>query len=153
MQNAAEVTQVRAANADTVLLVDDDDSIRMIVQRVLEKAGYVVLAASSAETALQVAEAHADPIDLIVADLMLPGVKGPKMVERLREQQPSIGVLYLSGYTDVMLEEAGMLDARENLLEKPFGLAALMKRVRESIDAARAVALLLLTASIPVLII
>ncbi len=119
---------------ETILIVEDESSVRAAAAEVLGRHGYRVLLAQSAEDAL-VSMAHfTEHLDLIVADVVLPGISGPALVTRLRETRPAIPALLMSGYADATarrgVEESGL-----PLLQKPFTVAGLARKVREVLDA------------------
>jgi DNA-binding response OmpR family regulator len=120
---------------ETILLVDDEDSLRLVIAKILEKAGYVVIRASDGLEALRLAVSHPGRIQLIVTDLMMPGMKGPDMVREVRQRRPGVRVLYLSGHTEDSVMSEGLLAEGENFLQKPFALATFTQRVREILDS------------------
>jgi PAS domain S-box-containing protein len=115
---------------ETVMVVDDEESIRSLVARVLRREGYRVLEASSSEEALSVAGGFAGEIALIVSDVMLPRMRGTELVVALRASRPSLRALLMSGYTDDPALSAGSLPKGDGFLQKPFSLAALLQTVR-----------------------
>jgi len=124
--------------AETILLVEDEEPIRKVAQRILEKSGYRVLAAANGREALEVARTHKGTIHMIVSDLIMPELKGPEMVALVRKERPEIGVLYLSGYTDATVSREGLMEAGANFLQKPFAVDVFARRVREVLDASQA---------------
>ncbi|MBI3681821.1 MAG: response regulator [Acidobacteria bacterium] len=131
----AAAVEEAAARLETVLVVDDEESIRALVARILTRQGYHVLEASSSEEALRVAEACQSGIHLIVSDVMLPQLRGPELVRRLQQRRPELRALYISGYTDDPMLGSAALRAGEGFLQKPFTLAALVSTVRAVLDA------------------
>jgi len=121
---------------ETVLVVDDEESIRSLVGRVLTKHGYEVLEAATAEEAVRTSDEFSGDIPIVVSDVMLPGMRGPEMVKHLRHNRPDLRVLYVSGYTDDEVA-SGVLDAGEGFLQKPFTLQSLTQTVRAVLDAPR----------------
>lgn len=115
---------------ETILLVEDEDAVRALAVRTLEKNGYCVLAASNGREALDVAERHAGQIDLLVTDVVMPHMGGTELVERLATERPEMRVLYMSGYTDGALFHDGELDPETSFLQKPFAPAGLARKVR-----------------------
>jgi len=103
----------------TVLLVEDHEQVRTLVHMVLEKLGYTVVAAASGGEALAAAAAHEGPIDMVLTDLVMPGMDGKELVERMRDLRPGIRALFTSGYAQGMVEghELGEGDA---FLPKPY---------------------------------
>jgi PAS domain S-box-containing protein len=119
---------------ETVLLVEDEWTVRSVAREVLQMVGYTVLEAASGEEALQRAEQHTDVIHLLLTDVVMPGMSGPELAERLTVEYPALEVLYLSGYTDEAIAHHGVLRAGVELLHKPFTPDALARRVREVLD-------------------
>ncbi|HXG55776.1 MAG TPA: PAS domain S-box protein [Vicinamibacterales bacterium] len=119
---------------ETILIVEDEDGVRLLTRRILEQSGYRVFDASDAAHAEAVFAKHAKEIDLLLTDVVMPGISGAKLFARLQEQQPGLKVLYLSGYTQGAIVEQGPLGPGIELLQKPFTAAALNERVREVIE-------------------
>jgi two-component system cell cycle sensor histidine kinase/response regulator CckA len=131
--------EVRAQpGREAVLIVEDDPSIRDLAQRVLLKRGYTVLAAASPGEAVALVGEQGLPVDLLVTDVMLPEMSGPDLAKILAAQQPGLPVLYMSGYTDTTVIRGGQLEHGATFLPKPFGPEALLRKVREVLDAAAA---------------
>ena len=120
--------------SETVLLVEDDARLRAANLRALERHGYRVLCACDGAEALALAERNRG-IDLILSDVVMPGVGGPELADRLRVHQPTARVLLMSGYTDSVLLRQGVLASRLSFLQKPFTPDALCRKVREVLDA------------------
>jgi PAS domain S-box-containing protein len=119
---------------ETVLLAEDDEMLRPLAKGLLEKLGYTVLEAENASQALTRARAHAGPIQLLVADVVMPGASGRELARLLAESRPETRVLYVSGYTDDAIVHHGMLEPGLNFLQKPFTPAALARKVRDVLD-------------------
>ena len=119
---------------ETVLVVEDEDMIRDMVQRALTICGYSVLEATSGEEALRVNEQHDGRVHLIISDVMMPQMNGRELAERLEPLQPGVKVLYISGYTNDEVVRQGVLDENMAFLQKPFGLENLARTVREILD-------------------
>lgn len=117
---------------ETVLVVEDEDAVRLLAVESLQRGGYRVIKAASGEEALRIADAFEDPIHVLVSDVVMPGIKGPELARRLRAARPSIRVLLMSGYAaDVVTKD----DLREaTLLSKPFAPAVLAQAVRKLLD-------------------
>jgi PAS domain S-box-containing protein len=121
---------------ETVLLVDDEPAFRELLQRVLESNGYGVLAAADGDAALALAAAHGGAIELLLTDMILPGMSGSAIAERLSKDRPDVKVLYISGYSQEALASKGMLGSGRAFLSKPFRLDAFLHRVRDLLDEA-----------------
>ena len=119
---------------ETILLAEDDPMLRPLAKGLLEKLGYTVIDAENAATALEAAANHAGPIQLLVADVVMPGASGRELARQLEKTRPQTKVLYVSGYTDDAIVHHGMLEPGLNFLQKPFTPAALARKVREVLD-------------------
>jgi signal transduction histidine kinase/ligand-binding sensor domain-containing protein/ActR/RegA family two-component response regulator len=120
----------------TVLLAEDEDAVRRLASRVLERAGYRVLEASSGEEAMRIAEQHAGTIDLLMTDVVMPGMSGRELAEQLVPRHAGMRLLYASGYTEDAIVRHGVSSHETAFLEKPFTPNALLRKVREVLDAA-----------------
>jgi len=129
------VTGSGAAAAATVLVVEDDEAIRMLARLGLEADGYVVLAASGGERALELARVHAGPIHLLITDIQLPGMRGPDLAARIVALRPEIKVLFMSGYLDRALAGQEGLGPAAALLGKPFSIETLARKARELLES------------------
>lgn len=118
---------------ETILLVEDDDAVRLVTRRALENAGFTVLDAISGPDAIRVAAGYAGEIGVIVADVVMPGMSGPACVDRIRSLRPNVPVLFISGHSDDVLDEYGV-DRTRNFVHKPFTPSDLMRAVRELLD-------------------
>jgi two-component system, cell cycle sensor histidine kinase and response regulator CckA len=127
----AELVPARAN--ETVLVVEDEAAVRRAVQRNLERLGYRVLAANDGEHALGIAETL-DGIDLLLTDVVMPGIDGPTLACRLREKWPDLPVLFVTGYSADRLERTGAVGPRDRVLEKPYQLADLTRTIRQILD-------------------
>jgi PAS domain S-box-containing protein len=123
-----------AEGAETILVVEDDDPVRKATERVLRRAGYQVVGVNSGAEALAAMEAREDPIHLMITDVVMPGMTGPDLAERLLADLPGLRVIFVSGYTDEMVARQGLLGAGRHFLEKPFSIDVLLDRVREVLD-------------------
>src|SRR5205823_11386176 len=121
-------TAPAAGSSGRVLLVEDEDLVRALVREVLERGGFSVLEASSAVEALEISRSEGE-IDLLVTDLVLPGMSGTALSERIVSDRPGLRVLYTSGYVDAALEAAG------HVLEKPFTPEDLLLKVNGLLHA------------------
>ncbi|HEY7253871.1 MAG TPA: response regulator [Methylomirabilota bacterium] len=115
----------------TVLIVEDEDEVRAFARDVLEMGGYVVLEAPSAARALEIGEAHAAAIDLLVTDVLMPGMTGPELARRLRARRPALRVLCMSGYPESVDRRVGGEKGWNGWLEKPFGPDEMLAKVRD----------------------
>jgi PAS domain S-box-containing protein len=120
---------------ETVLLAEDEEAVRSLARQVLQSGGYAVLEAGDGAQALSLAELHGGPIDLLVTDVVMPGLDGPGLVERLSALRPGLRVLYLSGYTDDGVVRHDVSQEAVHFLHKPFSAAALSQKVREVLDS------------------
>ncbi len=114
----------------TVLVVEDEETVRRLACRVLRANGYRVFDAAEPADAIRIARAYGKPFDLLVTDVVMPGMSGPALVERLIVDQPGLRVLYITGYAEEAVERQGALPAGGALLEKPFTAQQLAERVR-----------------------
>jgi CheY-like chemotaxis protein len=121
---------------ETVLLVEDDASVRSLVGQVLKAHGYRVLAAEHAAAASSVAASYADRIDLVIADVVMPGSTGPQLVAELHARRPGLAALYISGYADAALDQQPIPLRPGQLLLKPFSSTELLTRIRQILTAA-----------------
>jgi DNA-binding response OmpR family regulator len=119
-----------------VLVVEDDEMIRALVQKVLKGNGYTTLVAESGPAALRLAGQHDGRIHLLMTDVVMPGMNGREVAERLAPAHAGVKVLYLSGYTDDAIVHHGVLEPGIAFLQKPFTPAVLVRKVREVLDAA-----------------
>lgn len=118
---------------ETVLVVDDEAGIRGLMRKILRRERYNVLEAPTAEDAMQIAAAHEGKIDLLLTDVMLPGMLGPELARKLYALDPKLKVLYISGYTQDESVRTGEYPPGSKFLAKPFTLGALLQKVRETL--------------------
>ncbi len=124
-------TAVPAHREATILLVEDEDLVRSLVREVLHLNGYTLLEADNAANALRVGEGHQGRIDLLLTDVVMPGISGPQLARQLAGSRPELKVLYMSGYTDDAVIGYGVGVAETAFLRKPFTPTALAEKVRE----------------------
>jgi hypothetical protein len=120
---------------ETILLVEDEKGVRELAREYLEMSGYTVIEAEDGHTALELASMHAGTIHLLMTDVVMPGISGRELAERVKRLRPKISVLYMSGYTDQAVVHHGILDMDAVLLQKPFTLATLSSKLRELLTA------------------
>ncbi len=132
---AAAETREPAGGLETILVAEDDEAVRHLIQKALEKSGYNPLLAASGAEALRRVKEHPGPIQLLIADVIMPRMSGMELAKRLRKLRPEMAVLYMSGYTDSALRQRGNFDSGMQFLQKPFSPAALKHKVREILDA------------------
>jgi PAS domain S-box-containing protein len=124
-----------ARGSETVLVVEDEPAVLTLSRRALEAQGYVVLAASDAAAALRVVERHGGTIHLLLTDVVMPGLSGRELADRLVAQRPGIRVLYMSGYPGDAVVQHGTLPSGSAFLQKPFSPDGLARKVRDMLDA------------------
>ncbi len=125
---------VAHARGERILVVEDNDAIRALAQQVLEQAGYAVRAARTAEEAIGMLEMGAFAIDLLVTDVVMPGLSGPALAAHLRERMPTLRCIFMSGYAEDALKEHGAQGHEPSFLPKPFRPSVLLQKVREQLD-------------------
>ena len=130
----APTTASVSGQGETLLVVEDEAALRDVAGRILSGAGYHVLAADGGRQALELAALHEGEIDLLVSDVMMPGMLGKELAERLVDARPGTRVLYMSGYAQPVLASQGTLDPGVALLEKPFTAEDLLTAVRKRLD-------------------
>jgi PAS domain S-box-containing protein len=140
MESAAQIAEPAEAGAiepgtETILLVEDETNLRYLARQFLEKQGYRVVEAADGPIAIQIAVAHEGIIHLLLTDVIMPGMNGRELAQRISEIRPNVKVLYMSGYTENVIGRNGTLDAGVRLLQKPFTLRDLKSKVREVLDS------------------
>ena len=120
--------------SDTVLLVEDDPSLRPLVREMLEGAGYHVLNAASPEEAVAVARAQGAPIELLLTDVVMPRMSGPDLARLIRRLHPEVRTLYMSGYPDEAISQHGVLAPGTDFIAKPFAAGAVLRRIRQVLE-------------------
>jgi PAS domain S-box-containing protein len=121
--------------SETILLVEDDEMVRILTRTILQMRGYALLEARNAKEAIHFAEEHNGPIHLLLTDTVMPGLSGPELAERVMSVRPDAKVLYMSGYTDKAMALSGGRDPRTAFLQKPFTPEVLARKVREVLDS------------------
>jgi signal transduction histidine kinase/ActR/RegA family two-component response regulator len=122
---------------ETILVVEDDDAVRRMTREFLKIKGYTVVEARSAADAIQFMERHNESVDLVLTDVLMPGMKGRELVERLEKLRSGMKVLYMSAYTEDAAINIGVLNPGTEFIEKPFGPEELADKVREVLGANR----------------
>jgi PAS domain S-box-containing protein len=123
--------------SETILLVEDAEPLRKLAQTFLEAGGFRVFSAESGESALEVAARFGGAFDLLLTDVVMPGMNGRVLAEQMLPRQPGMKVLYMSGYTDSFIAGHGVLDPETHLLHKPFTEELLIRKVREVLDGGK----------------
>jgi CheY-like chemotaxis protein len=121
----------------TILLVEDEPAVRYLVETVLDRHGYTVLAAPGGREALDLAGRHPGPIHLLITDVVMPGMSGPELAERMGAIRPDTPALFVSGYTDDALGSHGVVGRDVPFLQKPFVADALLRKIGEVLEAPR----------------
>jgi CheY-like chemotaxis protein len=120
--------------SETILLAEDQREVRMIVKATLARHGYTVLEATSGEDAVRVAAEHDGPLHLLLTDVVMPGMNGGELAQRLLEERPDLRVLFASGYTDHSVVQKGVLERGLAFIQKPFSPDELLRKVRSVLD-------------------
>ena len=127
----------RRPSAETVLLVEDELDVRTLAREMLESLGYAVLEAATPADALEIFERHQERIDVLLTDVVMPQMSGPRLARQLVAARPGLPVLYISGYTDTPTLDAGTPEPGTPFLHKPFGFEALARTIRDVLDRPR----------------
>ena len=127
----------KLCGSESILLVEDAEPLRKLEQTILEAGGFHVLPAGSGEEALEVAARFGSTFDLLVTDVVMPGMNGRTLAEQLSPRQPGMKVLFISGYTDSFIAGYRILDPAMHLLHKPFTEEVLIRKVREVLDGGK----------------
>ena len=134
----AQAVQPHSKGTETVLLVEDEESLRSMVRSVLESAGYEVLEAGGGSEAVSLCISHDRPIHLLLTDVVMPQMSGKEVSDRVIDAHPETKVLYMSGYTDKGIVHNGVLESGAAFLQKPFTPTALTRKIREVLDGTSA---------------
>jgi two-component system, cell cycle sensor histidine kinase and response regulator CckA len=129
-----EDVSVISHGTETILLVEDDESMRSLTRRCLADHGYTVLDVQNGEAAIRTASQYDGPIHLLLADVVMPGISGRHLAESLAVSRPEVRCLYMSGYTADLIAKHGVLEPQVALLEKPFTQNALLRQLRKTLD-------------------
>ncbi|MEU4245290.1 ATP-binding protein [Actinoplanes sp. NPDC026619] len=134
LPDSSDPSEPAPGRGETLLVVEDEEALREVAGRILAGAGYRVLSASCGAEALELVARHDGVIDLLVSDVVMPGMLGKELAERLVDARPGTRVLYMSGYAQPVLHSQGTLDPGVALLEKPFTASDLLAAVRNRLD-------------------
>ncbi len=129
-ENIAETDEMIMKGSETILMVEDDGHVRNLVLSILKRRGYHVLVAESAEQALEILKGHSRPVDLLLTDVVMPGLNGRELFDRISQQYPDMKVIYMSGYSGEVIEARGVMDEGMNFIQKPFAIQALASKIR-----------------------
>jgi len=119
---------------ETILLVDDEESLRTVVTDLLTQLGYQMLSAGSGEEAIQLARKYSSRIDLLLTDVIMDGLGGPDLAKTLLQSRPEMKVVFISGFEDGALAPDGILKPGTTLVQKPFSMRILSAKLREVLD-------------------
>jgi two-component system cell cycle sensor histidine kinase/response regulator CckA len=117
----------------TVLLVEDEESLRELIREILQANGYEVLEAEDPPKAIEIAERHQGAIHLLLTDILMPGMNGRVLAQRVRERRPAIRVLYMSGHTEDSVAQNGLVEPGALMISKPFTQESLARKLREAL--------------------
>ncbi len=135
VDGATVVTPAQAGRGETILVVEDEDSLRALTQRILTRNGYQVLTAADGPAALARAADHPGPIDLLLTDVVMPRMLGHELAHQVLETRPGVRVIYMSGYAETVLTVHKTLPPGVTLLSKPVSESALLGTVRQALDS------------------
>jgi two-component system cell cycle sensor histidine kinase/response regulator CckA len=130
------VSAAAPRGSETVLLAEDEQDVREVAREFLESGGYTVIEANNGAEALRLAAGHKGKIDLLVTDLVMPGMTGQELARRLQKESSGLGVIYMSGYSENAAAEAAQWDPSTRLLTKPFSRNTILRTVRDVLSNA-----------------
>jgi len=133
----APATKDQQGNGETILLVEDEESLRQLAHRILTGHGYRVHQASSGPAAVQYAADPARPVDLLLTDVVMPEMLGTDVADGVRQHRPGLPIVYMSGYAQPILASHGAAAPEMNIIEKPFTQSTLLARVHEALRQAQ----------------
>jgi CheY-like chemotaxis protein len=119
---------------ETILLVEDDPLVRDLTLEILQSRGYSVLVADRPDVAISLCQLHPEKIHLLLTDVVMPGMSGSEMAEKIAAMRPGIGILFMSGYTDNTVLRRGSVGQNSSFLQKPFSPTILGKKIRDMLD-------------------
>lgn len=125
------MSKAQSHSATNILVVDDDHGVLKLLEFALQDAGYSVLSADGGRKAIGVFEGCSDPVHLLLTDVIMPDLTGPVLAERLRQRQPDLQVLFMSGFHDAELVQRFVTNKGFNLLPKPFTVESLLRSVQD----------------------
>jgi CheY-like chemotaxis protein len=134
-ETASSLTPSHPRASETLLLVEDEPLVAALVATALQKAGYVVLQASNATQALEIVRMRVAPIDLLLTDVVMPGMNGRQLADEVKLTCGEMRVLYMSGYSDDAVLRYGVQSASVHFIQKPFSMQALGEKIREALTA------------------
>lgn len=122
------------SHMETILVADDAPDVLFLARDILQAKGYTVLTANDGAEALRLSEGSEGPIDALLADVVMPGLTGPELADRLRAKRPATKVVLMSGYTTEVMDQYGLVRSGGPFLGKPFTPELLLRKVRETLD-------------------
>ena len=125
---------VRPTGAETILLVEDEKMVRQVARKILETSGYTVIEHDSSLQAAAIFEKHSPNVDLLLTDVIMPGMNGRDLYKKLKEKRPNLKVLFMSGYTENVIAHHGVLEEDTEFIQKPFTIQSLADKVRDVLD-------------------
>jgi two-component system, cell cycle sensor histidine kinase and response regulator CckA len=134
LRAGSEPTAKPMRGTEVIMLVEDDEAVRRLTAAILESGGYSVISAGSGREALQKLDAVGQPVDLLITDVVMPGMDGSEVAQRVSGRLPSVAVLYISGYTEDAIVHNGVLDPGVEFIQKPLDGSALLAKVRTMLD-------------------
>jgi hypothetical protein len=137
--SAAQAAPRAQRGSETILIVEDEEAVRELIQTVLTEKGYDVIPSLDPQHAEQIAGRFPGEIHLLLTDMVMPGTSGRELAERISAKRKDIRVLFMSGYTDNVITSGGMLEEGLAFLQKPFSPAALVQKVREVLSQTPAI--------------
>jgi DNA-binding response OmpR family regulator len=120
--------------SETILLVEDEESVRRFIRTLLQSSGYAVIDAASGDEALSIVAARGGGIRLLITDVVMPRMSGRELAEKVRALCPDIDLLYVSGYTDDAIVQHGITARAINYIQKPFNTTAFLGKIREILE-------------------